>query len=174
LSLVRRLVEMHGGTVAAHSLGQGAGSTFVVALPLLPTPAPGVSGARHSNPPKPASALRVLVIDDNADAADALCMCLQSMGHVACARYSGSAGLQAAQALQPDVVFCDIGLPDIDGREVAAQLRRDPAHHDITLVALTGWGAKKDRQLSSDAGFDAHLTKPASMDEIGRVLGLRP
>ncbi|WP_298233075.1 hybrid sensor histidine kinase/response regulator [uncultured Azohydromonas sp.] len=173
LSLVRRLVEMHGGTVAAHSPGPGAGSTFVVALPLLSTPAPQAPAACNSGPPKPANTLRVLVIDDNADAADALCMCLQAMGHTACARYSGSAGLQAAQALRPDVVFCDIGLPDIDGREVAARLRRDPAHCGVTLVALTGWGAAKDRQLSSSAGFDAHLTKPASMEDIGQVLGSR-
>ncbi|NML18131.1 hybrid sensor histidine kinase/response regulator [Azohydromonas caseinilytica] len=174
LSLVRRLVEMHGGTVAAHSPGPDEGSTFVVTLPLLPVPAPGVPGTQRTDPPKPASALRVLVIDDNADAADALCLCLQTMGHAACARYSGGAGLQAAQALQPDIVFCDIGLPDIDGREVAARLRQDPVQRGVTLVALTGWGAVKDRQLSSTAGFDAHLTKPASMEDIGRVLGLRP
>jgi CheY-like chemotaxis protein len=81
--------------------------------------------------------------------------------------------LQAARALQPDVVFCDIGLPDLDGREVAARLRQDPAQRGVKLVALTGWGNLKDRQLSSSAGFDAHLTKPASVDDIGRVLALR-
>ncbi|WP_157264410.1 ATP-binding response regulator [Azohydromonas aeria] len=178
LSLVRRLVEMHGGTVDARSAGPGLGSTFTVALPQRapPVAASAPHTYRVAGAPAPASvnALRVLVIDDNADAADALCLWLQSMGHAACARYSGSAGLQAARALRPDVVFCDIGLPDLDGREVAARLRRDPAQHGVTLVALTGWGNLNDRQLSSRAGFDAHLTKPVSLEEIGRVLAARP
>ncbi|WP_066340995.1 hybrid sensor histidine kinase/response regulator [Azohydromonas lata] len=174
LWLVRRLVEMHEGTVTAHSPGLDAGSTFVMTLPLLPVPAPWAPGARDADAPKPAGALRVLVIDDNTDAADTLCMCLQAMGHDACSRYSGGTGLQAAHAMQPDVVFCDIGLPDMNGLDVAARLRRDPVHHGVTLVALTGWGTAQDRQLSSSAGFDAHLTKPASMEDIGRVLRLRP
>jgi signal transduction histidine kinase len=175
LSLVRRLVEMHGGTVAAHSPGPGRGSTFVVALPLLAPPMSQPLCVQCDGVPEPpAHALRVLVIDDNVDAADALCMCLQSMGHAACAQYSGSAGLQAAQALQPDVVFCDIGLPDLDGREVAARLRQDPAHRGVRLVALSGWGSEKDRHQCSNAGFDAHLTKPASVDDIDRILAWRP
>ena len=95
------------------------------------------------------------------------------MGHAAFAEYSGGAGLQAACALRPDVVFCDLGLPDLDGREVAVRLRRDPAQRGVRLVALTGWGNPKDRELCSRAGFDAHLTKPASLDDIGRVLAAR-
>ncbi len=177
LSLVRRLVEMHGGTVSAHSAGASQGSTFLVCLPLLALPASG-EGASHGSSSavraRPAVALRILVIDDNVDAADALCMCLQAMGHAARAEYSGSAGLQTAQALRPDVVFCDIGMPDLNGHEVAARLRQDPAHRGVRLVALTGWGSPKDRQVCSDAGFDAHLTKPASVDDIDRVLASRP
>jgi signal transduction histidine kinase/ActR/RegA family two-component response regulator len=173
LSLVRRLVEMHGGTVAAHSPGEGRGSTFVVTLPLWDAPVTATPGVPRAEAAEPAQGLRVLVIDDNADAADALCMCLQAMGHAASAEYSGAAGLRAAQALRPDVVFCDLGLPDIDGRDVAARLRQDPAQRGVRLVALTGWGNLKDRQLCSRAGFDVHLTKPASADDIGRVLAMQ-
>jgi CheY-like chemotaxis protein len=100
-------------------------------------------------------------------------MCLQALGHAACAEYSGSAGLRAAHTVQPDVVFCDIGLPDLDGHEVATRLRQDPTHRGLTLVALSGWGSPEVRQASCRAGFDAHLTKPASADDIGRVLALR-
>jgi signal transduction histidine kinase/ActR/RegA family two-component response regulator len=176
LSLVRRLVEMHAGTVAAHSAGLQQGSTFVVSLPLLSMQAQGAACSQPGcvEPDVPVkAALRVLIIDDNVDAADALCMCLRDMGHTACAEYSGSAGLQAALALHPDVVFCDIGLPDLNGHEVATRLRQDPAQRGVRLVALTGWGNARDRQLSSKAGFDAHLTKPASANDIGRVLALR-
>jgi signal transduction histidine kinase len=176
LSLVRRLVEMHGGTVSAHSVGASQGSTFVVCLPLLAPPLSREPGSQSGGamPQRPAGALRVLVIDDNADAADALCMCLQAMGHAACAEYSGNTGLRTAQTLRPDVVFCDIGMPDLDGHEVAARLRQDPALHGVRLVALTGWGSPKDRQVCRESGFDAHLTKPASLEDLGRVLGLQP
>ena len=173
LSLVHRLVAMHGGSVAARSAGLGQGSTFEVSLPLLAVPAPQAPCEGSDALPQPVAALRVLVIDDNTDAADALCLCLQAMGHTACAEYSGSAGLQAARALQPDVVLCDIGLPDLSGHEVAARLRQDPAHRGITLVALSGWGNPEVRQVSCSAGFDAHLTKPASADDIARVLAMR-
>ena len=176
LSLVRRLVEMHGGTVAAESAGASQGSTFLVCLPLLAPPESREPGLNSNSAvlERSAGALRVLVIDDNVDAADALCMCLQAMGHAARAAYSGNAGLRTAQALRPDVVFCDIGMPDLNGHEVAARLRQDPAHGTVRLVALTGWGSPKDRQVCSDSGFDAHLTKPASMDDINRVLASRP
>jgi two-component system, sensor histidine kinase len=169
LSLVKRLMELHGGTVAASSEGLGRGSTFTMRLPRVPAPetrAPTPAAARARG----ARQLRVLVVDDNTDAADALALSLRIDGYVTRTEYDGEAALAAAAAFDPHVVFCDIGLPVLGGHEVARRLRADPRHADTLLVALTGWGSEEDQLRSRAAGFDVHLVKPASIASVFEVL----
>ncbi|WP_305825240.1 ATP-binding protein [Massilia brevitalea] len=173
LNLVRRLVELHGGRVTAYSAGLGAGSRFTVILPyeavaLEEPDAPADVPARE---PEPAGdGLRILVVDDNADAAEMLQAVLEMSGHAVAVAYDGKEALARAASFRPDAVFLDIGLPDQSGFEVAQALRRIDGMDRATLVALTGWGAIEDRQRSSEAGFDAHLTKPADLDRVHEVL----
>ena len=172
LALVKRLVEMHGGTIAADSPGLGRGSTFTVRLPLAAeaggTP-PSRPGAAVLAPP--VDRRRVLVVDDNRDGAESLAMLLEIAGHEIRTAYSGPEALAAARIFFPEVAFLDIGLPGMDGHEVARQLRADPALGGILLVALTGLGSVDDRSRSSEAGFDHHLTKPAEAATIQGLLG---
>jgi len=171
LSLVRRLVELHGGRVAAFSAGRGHGSTFTVRLPLHPgSPharlrAPGDDA--HARPPAP---LRVLVVDDNADAADSLVALLEALGHTTSVARDGPEGLRLALETQPDLVLLDIGLPGMSGYEVARAIRRNQGVRQIVLIALTGWGAQSDLQQSHEAGFDQHLTKPVSLEALEQAL----
>jgi len=170
LSLVRRLAELHGGSATAASPGAGLGSTFSVRLPLL-----AAEPAAPAVPTVPASAtsgprFRVLVVDDNVDAADTLAAVLDMMGHATQVAHDGAQALAMAPQFLPDVIFLDIGLPGINGYEVARALRRIPAGANVVLVALTGWGAENDRSQSSAAGFDHHLTKPANLLVIGELL----
>ena len=175
LSLVRRLAELHGGSAAAASPGAGLGSTFSVRLPLLApqqeTPA-GPAATASSVPAAPASGrrFRVLVVDDNVDAADTLAAVLDMMGHATQVVHDGAQALAVAPQFLPDVIFLDIGLPGMSGYDVARALRRTPAGAAVVLVALTGWGAENDRSQSSAAGFDHHLTKPANLLAIGELL----
>ena len=170
LSLVRRLVELHGGRVHAFSAGRGCGSTFTVRLPLRR--APGAAGnaggaaARHA-PPRP---LRVLVVDDNLDAAESLAALLGALGHETRMAHDGPAGLAAARALRPDLAFLDIGLPGMNGHELARAMRASSELKGTVLVALTGWGAASDMTLSHEAGFDQHLTKPVSREALEQAL----
>jgi PAS domain S-box-containing protein len=169
LTLVRRLVEMHGGTVSGHSPGQGAGSTFTVELPVA-APAPSVREAPASAAaPTGPEGLRILVVDDNIDAADMLASLFQMGGHQVRKVHTGRDAVEAAEAFAPDVAFLDIGLPDMDGYAVARELRARPGTTPV-LAALTGWGAETDRARSRDAGFDHHLTKPAGLDQIEAIL----
>jgi CheY-like chemotaxis protein len=168
LSLVRRLVELHGGRVSAASAGRGHGSTFTVRLPLRGEPGPPLArdaplsatgtGAR--------AALRVLVVDDNADAADSLVALLGLIGHETRVAHEGHGGYRAALDFVPDLVFLDIGLPGMNGHEVARAIRATPGLEQVVLVALTGWGAQSDMSRSHEAGFDQHLTKPVSMGAL--------
>ena len=171
LTLVRRLTEMHGGTVEADSGGPGHGCTFTVRLPLagpLPTPAspptsePVVGVSAHQ--------LRVLVVDDNVDGAESLSMLLSIYGHTTCMAHNGHRALAAVAEFRPDIVFLDIGLPGLNGYEVARQVRHSPSGARVMLVALTGWGSEDDRQRSKDAGFDHHLTKPVDAREVQALL----
>ncbi|WP_426112795.1 PAS domain-containing protein [Massilia sp. PWRC2] len=167
LSLVRRLVELHGGSVQAASEGRGEGSTFTVRLPLggaapLASTPHAASGA--------GSALRVLVVDDNADAADSLAALLELMGHHSRVAFDGRAGLALAQSMQPDLVILDIGMPGMNGHEVARAIRASAGLEQVLLVALTGWGAPADVALAVSAGFDHHLTKPVSIEALERAL----
>ena len=169
LSLVRRLAELHGGSATAASPGAGLGSTFSVRLPLLAeeaqapaaTAAPASAAAPH---------FRVLVVDDNVDAAETLAAVLDMMGHATQVAHDGAQALAVAPQFLPDVIFLDIGLPGMNGYEVARALRRTAAGAAAVLVALTGWGAENDRSQSSAAGFDHHLTKPANLLAIGELL----
>jgi CheY-like chemotaxis protein len=165
LSLVDRLVKMHGGTVEARSEGKDKGSEFIVCLPLRQTK----TDERMQQPEKTASAkpgLRVLVVDDNHDAAEVLCMLLQSMGAKVEAVDSGPAALAAIPDFRPIVILMDIGMPGMDGNEVARRIRQQPEFNDIKLIALTGWGQEKDRQRSKESGFDHHLTKPVNFQVL--------
>jgi CheY-like chemotaxis protein/anti-sigma regulatory factor (Ser/Thr protein kinase) len=168
LAIVRKLVEMHDGTVEAHSAGPGLGSEFVVRLPLLHDTAPdddadaaGTTLAGH----------RVLVVDDNADAADTLVMLLEAHGARARAVYGGPAALAALPAFAPDVVLLDLGMPEMDGFDVARAIRAEGNTH-VRIVALTGWGQQADRERTRAAGFDHHLTKPVDLQALSAWLGI--
>ena len=171
LCLVRHLVTLHGGSVTAASPGPGLGSTFTVRLPLAAPAAGQAQGDEHqahTAPPHPA--LRVLVADDNVDAADTLGDLLQAMGCQVQVTYDGEQAVNAATAFNPDLVFLDIGMPRLDGYGAARALRALPALAGVKLVALTGWGAQDDRARTGAAGFDHHLLKPASPDQVAGVL----
>ena len=168
LCLVQRLVEMHRGTVQAYSaLGQG--SEFVVRLPVVPTPAPSAAVAA-ATATQSGGPLRVLVVDDNVDAAEMLALLLQASGHDVRMAHDGLATMQAALEYRPNVVLLDIGLPGMDGFEVAKQLRKQAALGDVVLVALTGYGEAVARQRSLEAGFDHHLVKPADFGKVEEIL----
>ncbi|MBC7444282.1 MAG: response regulator, partial [Polaromonas sp.] len=180
LCLVQRLVEMHGGTVSASST-PGQGSEFVVRLPMTPAFAapPRLPPSTSSAPPlaqlatEPAAAAlpcRVLVVDDNLDAAHTLGMLLEFLSHDVRMRHDGPGALAEAVAWQPDVVLLDIGLPGLSGHEVARRIRQHPALAAMVLVALTGYGQETDRQSAQEAGFDHHLTKPVAFGEVEKIL----
>ena len=169
LTLVKTLVEMHGGRVEAHSDGPGRGSEFVVRLPLAAAGAPAEAPAA----PRVAGVLaprRVLVVDDNRDSGESLGMLLQLLGADVRIVYDGPAALEAVGTYRPAVVLLDIGMPGMDGHEVARRIRQQPELEDVTLVALTGWGQEQDRRASRSAGFDYHLVKPADLPAIEALL----
>jgi PAS domain S-box-containing protein len=170
LTLVRSLVELHGGSVEAHSGGLGHGSEFVVRLPLLQEAAPpAAAGAKQQRPCKVA-ARNVLIVDDNQDAADSLALLLRRRGQEVRTAYDGPAALDLARAQPPDVVLLDIGMPGMDGLEVARRLRLDLGLKQALLVALTGYGQDEDRRRSQEAGFDTHLVKPVDLDTLEGLL----
>jgi CheY-like chemotaxis protein len=171
LSLVRQLVSLHGGTVAASSEGAGKGSTFVVRLPLdrsgaaAPgaTPASGVAAG-------PGRSLRILVADDNVDAAVTLAALLEMYGHELRIAHDGYGALQLAAQFRPEVAFLDIGMPDMSGYEVARRIRDIAGLERIVIAAVSGWGAKDDLARSKEAGFDLHLTKPVAPSRLSDFL----
>jgi PAS domain S-box-containing protein len=170
LSLVQRLVEMHRGTVAARSEGLGRGSEFTIHLPLPPTPAPEPPLASGGSAARAAHVGRVLVVDDNVDSAEVLATLLRLSGHDVRTVYTGPTALAAAAAYRPDVVLLDIGLPELNGYEVAQRLRQDPQLKGVWLVAMTGYGDEADRQLSQEAGFDRHVVKPMDFPKVEELL----
>lgn len=171
LALVKSLVELHDGSVAAYSDGAGMGSEFVVRLPRLSQPA--LVQARddfNSAMPVHADALRIMLVDDNVDAAHSLEMLLQAWGHKVSVEHEGHAALARAMAEAPQIMLLDIGLPDMDGYALARRLRAMPQTAQSLLVALTGYGQQEDRDRSRDAGFDHHLVKPTSPEQLAELL----
>jgi PAS domain S-box-containing protein len=172
LALVKGLVEQHGGGVSAHSEGIGRGATFTIWLPLAQEP------LREKQPVAAADATpaarRVLIIEDIQDAAETLRDLLALLGCQVEISRSGGSGVELARAIRPDVVLCDIGLPDMDGYQVAAALREDPLTRSTRLIAVSGYGREEDRRRSREAGFDQHLIKPVDFDELQQLLGIRP
>jgi signal transduction histidine kinase/DNA-binding response OmpR family regulator len=168
LWVVKALVELHGGQVDAASAGPGRGSIFTVRLPLEPEPdaVAGEPAQRGAAPQR----LRIVVIEDNRDAAESLRLLLEVMGHEVTVARTGPEGVQTAARCRPDVVVSDIGLPDLDGYGVARELRRRPETARTRLVALTGYGSEDDRRRSREAGFDFHLCKPADPQELMQLL----
>lgn len=171
LSLVRSLVELHGGSVAAFSAGIGKGSSFSVTLPLaLPACREVQPAAPATLPDAGAGALRILVVDDNVDAAETLSALLELSGHAALVANDGREALRMVQQLLPHLVFLDIGMPRMNGYEVARAIREELKLDDIVLVALTGWGGADDRARTKAAGFDRHMTKPVTIGAIEAFL----
>ncbi len=176
LALVRELVALHGGSVQASSAGPGAGAEFVVRLPLaageaaeaVQVTAPRLAGA--AAPTAAAHPRRVLLVDDNRDAAESLAQILRLFGHETRQAYNGREALAAARSQRPDLVLLDIGMPDLSGYEVARLMRAEPSLAGTTLVALTGYGAEEDRRRSLAAGFDDHLVKPIDFEDLERIL----
>jgi signal transduction histidine kinase len=177
LTLVRQLVDMHGGRVYARSGGVGTGSTFMVELPLqaavpgdAPVAGPLVESAVETLTDAPR---RILVVDDNRDAADTLALSLEMLGHEVRTLYDPMRALELAQGYAPDLIFMDVGMPGMNGYDLASHLRRQAWSEDTLMVALTGWGQDEDRRRSRAAGFDHHLVKPAEFAEIEQMCRLR-
>jgi PAS domain S-box-containing protein len=170
LTLVKSLVEMHGGRVEARSDGPGRGCEFVVRLPLAGGPRPAAVTGPEDRPPDGLARRRVLVVDDNRDAATSLGMLLRLLGADVHVVYNGADALEALGAYRPSVVLLDIGMPGMDGHEVARRIRERPESRELTLIALTGWGQEGDRRRSQLAGFDHHLTKPADLGALQALL----
>jgi len=171
LSLVRRLVELHGGSVAAESAGAGLGSCFMIRLPATQAPAPCQDALV---PQVDAGKPSVLLIEDNEDGREMMATMLAAYGHPVFQAADGLQGVSQAQACTPDVALVDIGLPGIDGYEVARRLRADPATHGIRLIALTGYGLLEDQRRVLEAGFDQHLVKPVAIERLLEALAPQP
>ncbi len=173
LTLVKTLVEMHGGTVQADSDGAGRGSEFTVRLPVLAETAQPLSKPAPSEP-LPAVRRRLLIVDDSRDGAESLAMLLEFGGHETHMAHDGVEAIDAAERLRPDAVLLDIGLPRLNGYEVCSRIRGEPWGKDMVLVALTGWGQDEDRQRSKNAGFDAHMVKPVDYEVLLQLLASLP
>jgi len=168
LALVKGLVELHGGRVAAASAGPGQGSRFTVTLPVVDTAAPvarSVADDAGGRAPR-----RVLVVDDNRDGADSLAQLLQAHGHDVRTAYDGAAAVAEAARFRPQTVLLDLGMPGLDGLETARRLRAAQAAEPLLLVAVTGWGQERDRAKTRAAGFDGHLVKPVDLADLESLM----
>jgi PAS domain S-box-containing protein len=173
LSLARSIVTLHGGTVEARSDGVGLGSEFIVRIPVLADSERPTSGPKETSAAPPATRnarSTVLAIDDNRDALEAVTLTLQMAGFIVVTGSDGHEAVELARTHRPAAMLLDIGLPGIDGYEIARQIRREPWGADMRLVAMTGWGQERDKEMAREAGFDAHLTKPVDAEELVRVL----
>jgi CheY-like chemotaxis protein/anti-sigma regulatory factor (Ser/Thr protein kinase) len=171
LALARRLAEMHGGTLTAASAGIGLGTTFTLRLPIAVSAGQGlVPRAVKPATDEPVASLRVVVIEDHEDIADVLAAWLENQGHLVQVARSGPSGIDLVRDARPDLVFCDLGLPDLDGVEVCRRVRNLDLSPQPVMVAITGWGRDADRQQTTEAGFDHHLVKPVAADKLRNVL----
>jgi len=173
LSLVKGLVEMHGGTIEARSEGEGKGSEFVVRLPVVIEASKPQEVDKEAQKPIQSS-LRILVVDDNRDGATTLAMMLKIMGNDTCTAYDGQAGVDVAEEFRPDVILLDIGLPKLNGHEACRRIREQPWSKGVVLIAVTGWGQDEDIRRSHDAGFDHHLVKPVDPQALMKLLAGLP
>jgi PAS domain S-box-containing protein len=174
LALVRQLVDMHGGKVEAHSRGPGTGSKFTVRLPVSSAQSPAEPGIdTHRLQAGDDKGIRVLVVDDNVDSANTMAQFLGILGYETQTAHDGLAAVSAAASFRPEVVLLDIGLPHIDGHEVARRIRRAPGGQEMLLIALSGWGQAEDRKKSKEAGFDRHFVKPVELSALMEVVALR-
>jgi CheY-like chemotaxis protein/two-component sensor histidine kinase len=174
LALVRGLVELHGGTIEARSSGPAMGSDFIVRLPIVDLPSvpqgqepEGIADKSQAEPRR-----RILVVDDNADTANSLAMVLRRMGHDILTAHDGLEAVHAAAAFRPEVILLDIGLPKMNGYDVAKQIRQQPWDKKVAIIAVSGWGQEEDKRRALEAGFDHHLTKPVEPAALGRLLAL--
>ena len=173
LTLAQNLAQMHGGAIEARSAGLGKGSEFIVRLPLLPLERQGVPeepGEEHPQPQASSCGRRLLVVDDNEDAATSLAILLRLQGHEVRVAHDGPSALALAASCLPSVILLDIGMPGMDGYEVARRLRALPGLNDVVLAALTGWGQQEDRRRTAEAGFDHHFVKPLDANLLGNLL----
>jgi len=170
LSLVRGLVEMHGGRVEVHSEGDGKGSEFIVRLSVLLSPGRVRQQNGEDHSARCSSAYRILIVDDNKDSAISLGMMLELMGHETRMVHDGLAALEAALAFRPDVVLLDLGLPKLNGYEVCRRIREQPWGEAVVLIAQTGWGQEEDKCRSKEAGFNFHMVKPIDPDALEKLL----
>lgn len=169
LALVRQLVELHGGAVSAYSAGPGTGSRFTIKLPLVSAPAPTRAPDQSKRPVPTFRPLKVLVVDDNPIIADTLGMMLEDIGHKFEAVHDGREALDVAKHYHPDVILLDIGLPGMNGYEVCKAFRSDAEFQETPIIAQTGWGQDRDKELATEAGFDFHLTKPVPLEQLQKV-----
>src|SRR6185436_8939859 len=165
LTLVKRLTEMHGGSIEARSAGEGQGSEFIVRLPVL-TREEVAAQHRPDVASESRRQRRVLIVDDNRDSADSLAMLMQITGNQTYMAHDGVEAVEAVEKYRPEVVLLDIGLPGLDGHEVCRRVREQPWGKDIVVIALTGWGQEDDRRKSEEAGFNGHLVKPVDYDNL--------
>jgi CheY-like chemotaxis protein/anti-sigma regulatory factor (Ser/Thr protein kinase) len=174
LALVKGLVELHRGEVHVHSEGPGKGAEFAFLLPAVAGAPSQKERPLERHAAMPQHPRRILVVDDNRDAAETLRDLLELSGYEVATAHSGPAGLEAAHRFRPDAVLCDIGLPGMDGYAVAEELRRDAATAGVCLIAVTGYGQEEDRRRSREAGFDYHLVKPVDIDALQQLLETVP
>jgi CheY-like chemotaxis protein/two-component sensor histidine kinase len=167
LTLVKRLTEMHGGSIEARSAGEGQGSEFIVRLPILSKPE---VLSQPENAVEKSPERCILIVDDNRDSADSLAMLLEITGNKTHMAHDGAEALEAVEKYRPEVVLLDIGLPKLDGHEVCRRVRQQPWGKDIIVIALTGWGQEDDRRKSEEAGFNGHLVKPVDYDKLLELL----
>jgi len=173
LTLVKTLVELHGGSIGVHSDGPGRGSEFTIRLPLMSDRA--AAPARHTMTTSTAApGRRILIVDDNEDGAESLAMLLEFGGHETHLAHDGQQAIAAAERLRPDAMLLDIGLPGLNGYEVCRRIRNEPWGKNVMMVALTGWGQEEDRLRSNEAGFDAHMVKPVDHELLSRLLDSIP
>lgn len=172
LSLVKNLIDLHGGTIKVHSDGIDKGSTFTVEMPFVAAPAQSAPHPAAQTAPVASSGYKVLVVDDNIAAAQTIFWMLEALDHQPHLAHSGAEALAAADDIQPDIILLDIGLPDMSGYDVCEALRRNPQHQGALIIAQTGWGQEKDRKAAFAAGFDHHMVKPVGMKDFQDVFSL--